>query len=831
MLLRTAYVRFYRAFNYDYLRKRHAGYEPDPWDKMEDGSFYPYISVDIDPELTCVVGANESGKSQLLQAIECALGKSSTDPADFCRYSTYFTVSEAMRHPHFGLHFNSLTDDETEAIVKLLDLPTDSNISSFRVFRTHPDAVSVYADNKEHKLPDHHSLKDILPSVLRIDAERAVPNSIPISLLANDQSREEFAVGLRRTERWSLIDPIVQGAADLLAVFNDQKGFTEALRNAMQGANQPSSHSTRENDAYRAQLVLAFDLLVTVGGIHPSAFSELHKALRRDDEGLANGIVARMNAQLENSLNLARWWSQDNQFRLAIAVRDFDVVFTIRDRTGSEYSFAERSGGLKYFLSYLVQFLVHVRNRTRPELLLMDEPDAYLSNQGQQDLLKILQEFTLPANDGTLGQVVFVTHSPFLIDKNRGDRIRVLDKGAGDEGVRVVRDVGHNHFEPLRTALGSFVGETAFIGNCNLMVEGLADQVYLAGMSDLLNRDEQVASTDRLDLNHITLVPTGSASHVPYMVYLARGRDADKPAVVVLLDGDKAGSEAIKQLKRGGPHRKQLIRPEYILQVNRGELPDVGSDRPNGPLNIEDLVPVELGVHAARHYISDMGVEIGDDALSTAVVKQYLSKSRGVFEAIRKAVEEANVEVHFEKLGFARNVMEVCRSEQGELVCEMKRRFASFFRHITSRQRRAERERERDSIAARVDREISLFIRDKLQIATKSDVTVLLERISSVIDTSIEGDALVVAIRRLHDEFSLDRSPNDRIADPDSLRQRIERLKYEEILASQPDVPKANGRSTSNSSINSTASAIRQDDDGILQPSEDDSETVLNVTN
>ena len=82
-------------------------------------------------------------------------------------------------------------------------------------------------------------------------------------------------------------------------------------------------------------------ILVTVGGIHVSAFVELRKALRNDDEGLANGIVASMNSQLEESLNLSKWWSQDHHFRLGIAVRDFDIVFTIRDRTGSEYSFAE----------------------------------------------------------------------------------------------------------------------------------------------------------------------------------------------------------------------------------------------------------------------------------------------------------------------------------------------------------------------------------------------------------------------------------------------------------------------------------------------------------
>ena len=47
MILKTAYVRFYRAFNFDYLRKRNPGATPDPWDKMEDGSFYPYIGAYI----------------------------------------------------------------------------------------------------------------------------------------------------------------------------------------------------------------------------------------------------------------------------------------------------------------------------------------------------------------------------------------------------------------------------------------------------------------------------------------------------------------------------------------------------------------------------------------------------------------------------------------------------------------------------------------------------------------------------------------------------------------------------------------------------------------
>jgi hypothetical protein len=69
----------------------------------------------------------------------------------------------------------------------------------------------------------------------------------------------------------------------------------------------------------------------------------------------------------------------------------------------------------------------------------------------------------------------------FLIDKNNADRIRVLEKGVGDEGTRVVRNVSRNPYEPLRSAFGAFVAETTFIGNCNLMVEGPADQILLGG--------------------------------------------------------------------------------------------------------------------------------------------------------------------------------------------------------------------------------------------------------------------------------------------------------------------------------------------------------------
>lgn len=755
---------------------------------MEDERFYPYIQLGIDRDLTCVVGANESGKSQVLDAIAMAINNEAPSPADFCRYSNQFTVARAMKRPHLGLHFTELTARESDHIGELTGQKDDSSFDEFRVFYDSPGSATIYLlDGQSHAVSELDSLKDILPTILHIEADRPLPNSVPISFLCEGGAQADTSDAIRRHDRWVIHDSIAESAQELLSQTTNESGFIQTVKKILDPVSKLGRLSESEREAHLSRTRLARDLLVTVGGIDPSAFSELNAALRNDDEGLANGIEAAMNAQLEKSLDLAKWWSQDELFRLAVSVRDYDLVFTVRDRTGSEYSFAERSSGLKYFLSYLVQLLAHLKTRQGSDILLMDEPDAYLSNQGQQDLLRLLQEFTVSTDDRPGGQVVFVTHSPFLIDKNRADRLRVLDKGSGDEGARVVRNVGHNHFEPLRTALGGFVGETAFIGNCNLIVEGVADQIYLAGMSSQLHK-RGFPSTQWFDLNQITLVPAGSASHIPYMTFLARGRDVDQPAVIVLLDSDDDGNIAATNLRRGGPRYRQLIKPEYVAQIASSKIADLESDRPGGPLDIEDLLPVEIAIKAAERYLQEMGIEVLDHAPDANDVRQTLSETTGVLQAVQSALEQMNIELKLEKIGFARHALLACEEDESESADEMRRRFGTLFTHLTSLQRSAERDRASQSIAARVDREIQRFLRDHTRVQpTKADLAVLLERIESVVDLGREGDALMTEIRRIRDYYSLGADLSGQITDMDDLKERLGRVKYAELLASQPE--------------------------------------------
>src|SRR5437868_15075524 len=100
MYLKTVFIRFYKSFNFDYLRKFNDSVTNRfPWEDM-NGLWYPYVRIPVDSKITTVVGANESGKTHLLTAIEKGIRGEGVERQDFGRHSYFFTVEQAkMRWP------------------------------------------------------------------------------------------------------------------------------------------------------------------------------------------------------------------------------------------------------------------------------------------------------------------------------------------------------------------------------------------------------------------------------------------------------------------------------------------------------------------------------------------------------------------------------------------------------------------------------------------------------------------------------------------------------------------------------------------------------------
>ncbi|OYO21873.1 hypothetical protein CGZ93_07965 [Enemella dayhoffiae] len=780
MLIKTMYVRFYKSFNYDYLRKFKVNTdEGEPWDNAPGSDlFYPFVQVDMEAGITTVVGANESGKSQLIGAVKRLLTGEGIETADFCRYSEFLTVDGQMLHPEFGAEFTDLTDEDRETVRALSGAAEGAVIDTFWFFRLNRGPVLYVRDGDEiltKELKPAEIKRIAFPIVFEIDATVPLPESIPIDYLAaNDAKRKP-----RSRRKW----------LDLFSKFRENPDWfssKEKFTGAAQSLTFSGEESVDEEESTLKSYELADDMLVTIGGIDRSAFKAFQKAAR-DETAYADGLLGKMNERLDATLNFRKWWSQDREFGLSLDRGDFDLLLSVHDRTGRKYAFSERSGGMKYFLSYFVQALAH-KPAQGQEILLMDEPDAFLSTAGQQDLLRLFDSFAYPEDPAQRPlQVLYVTHSPFLIDKNHGERLRVLEKGDGEEGTRVVRNAAQNHYEPLRSAFGAFVAETTFIGNCNLFVEGQADQVLLAGMSSLSLRLRKQAET--LDLNTLTLVPAGGASHIPYLVYLARGRDIDKPAVIVLLDGDKAGEDAKRELQRGY-RKKRLVADRHVLHL--GDLPlDQLSIDTDGVRDLEDLIPADVALVAIGKCAEEA---LGDDAPTVLTALKPFSVPTGqkLFAAAEQAAVDASGSLDrpltLDKVAFARAVVEATAQATAEVQDRILGNFHVLFARLAEMQRNSMSETTHERISRTINRLRANFLKDHPTTATKSQVTILLEEVErQLVDASDEAESIRRISREIASEFQLSLNPRDRVENYELLAHRLKEMAYKPLADVQND--------------------------------------------
>ena len=145
---------------------------------------------------------------------------------------------------------------------------------------------------------------------------------------------------------------------------------------------------------------------------------------------------------------------------------------------------------------------------------MLDEPGLNLHASAQEDLLNFIKDLT---DDY---QVIYTTHSPFMIDSERLDNVRTIyeDNKKGSIIHETIQEKDPNTLFPLQAALGYDIAQNLFISKNNLLVEGVSDLVYLNFMSNLLLNEGRASLDDK-----ITIVPTGGADKISTFISLLRG--------------------------------------------------------------------------------------------------------------------------------------------------------------------------------------------------------------------------------------------------------------------------------------------------------------------
>ena len=191
-----------------------------------------------------------------------------------------------------------------------------------------------------------------------------------------------------------------------------------------------------------------------------------------------------------------------------------------------------RSSGFRWFVSFLAAFSAF-QNDTNV-VVLLDEPALALHARAQADFLGFIEE-ALATNH----QVIYTTHSPFMVDASHLERVRVVEDEGRDVGTRVrTQLMSHDPdtLSPLQGALGYDIAQNIFVGADNLVVEGLSDYTYLTVVSEALREQGR----EHLD-SRWRVLPAGGAGSMPAAVALL-GQELD---VTVIVDG---GSRPPKKL-------------------------------------------------------------------------------------------------------------------------------------------------------------------------------------------------------------------------------------------------------------------------------------------
>ena len=217
---------------------------------------------------------------------------------------------------------------------------------------------------------------------------------------------------------------------------------------------------------------------------------------------------------------------------------------------------SQRSSGFRTY--FLLSMIVYARSQKTPDeshIYLFDEPGTYLHPSAQLDLQRTFEAIA------DQSQLIYTTHSIFLISKNYPARNRVVSK-AGD-GTKIDQRPFTKNWKSVRQSLGILLSNNFLIAEKTLLVEGPSDARYFL---DALKRMKAAGKIDA-DLNDLSIVDAGDSQNYIVMakILLSEGR-----SIVALADGDSAGKKLQAQLKQiceAEINTKKL--QIHLLQENR----------------------------------------------------------------------------------------------------------------------------------------------------------------------------------------------------------------------------------------------------------------------
>jgi energy-coupling factor transporter ATP-binding protein EcfA2 len=239
------------------------------------------------------------------------------------------------------------------------------------------------------------------------------------------------------------------------------------------------------------------------------------------------------------------WWKQGDYTFEFQADGDHFRIWVSDKRRPEKVELEDRSSGLQWFLSFYLVFLVESSRDHRDAILLLDEPGLSLHPLAQRDLSAFFDGLS------ETNQIIYTTHSPFLVDADMLDRARKVFVSE-DGSTKASADLRRGSDDPRKSgatyaiysALNMTVAESILHGCHPVIVEGPSDQHYLATIKILLIASQRISPK-----REIVFPPSHGAKNAKVVASILTGRDEVLP--FILLDGDEAGKKMARDMQNG----------------------------------------------------------------------------------------------------------------------------------------------------------------------------------------------------------------------------------------------------------------------------------------
>ena len=260
---------------------------------------------------------------------------------------------------------------------------------------------------------------------------------------------------------------------------------------------------------------------------------DLDKIISTSDIQKRINILNRHSAVINGEFG--DYWQQ-NKIELVVKPEGDKILFGVKELDKTDFfKIEQRSKGFQWFLSFYLRLSAQ---KSKNNIILIDEPGTNLHAKAQTEILKVLEE-----KIATQTPVILSTHSPYFIDPHRLDRIRLVTKDPLQGSVisnSIKRSIDSDTLMPINTALRLETFSTFPLSEKhNIIINDLADFYFLNAVRKFLDTPDQ---------KEINLLPSGEdEQNLEQLISLMKGFDYD---FQVVFSHRADGQEKAKRLKK-----------------------------------------------------------------------------------------------------------------------------------------------------------------------------------------------------------------------------------------------------------------------------------------